>query len=208
MVEKTKRAYKMKYPFLMLIVFLLFWVVMAINPLERDTWFIENILTFLWLPVIVISYFKFRLSTFSYLLIFIFFLCHTVGTHYTYTKVPLGYVLGSWMGSDRNQYDRLIHFVFGLLLYYPVAECVKKHLHVKGLVEYLLPALIVIFISDMYEIVEWITAVIVAPEQGIAYLGIQGDQWDAQKDMILGVIGVILALVAHVLWQRAHKNRR
>jgi putative membrane protein len=189
----------------MLAIFVAFWIVMAIDPVERKTWLIENILIFVWLPLIILSWFKTRLSTFSYLLIFIFLMCHTLGAHYTYAKVPFGYTLGSWVGSERNHYDRLIHFAFGALLYYPCSEFMKIKLHTKNFTAYLLPALVVIFISDMYEIVEWITTLVVAPKEGSAYLGTQGDEWDAQKDMGLGVAGVILALALHLLWQKRQR---
>ena len=92
-------------------------------------------------------------------------------------------------------YDRIVHFAFGLLITYPIWQAFKKSLHLeKGFLLYYIPMDIVLASSAIYEILEWGSARIVSPETGTAFLGAQGDIWDAQKDMFLAGIGAVLAM--------------
>src|SRR5438105_11618148 len=103
-----------------------FWIVLAIHPLNRGDWFLENILIFLSAAVLVLSYWRFRFSNRSYALILVFLAFHTIGAHYTYAKVPAGFWLQHWLHLSRNHYDRIIHFSFGLLLFYPMRELLVR----------------------------------------------------------------------------------
>jgi putative membrane protein len=42
--------------------------------------------------------------------------------------------------------------------------------------------------------VEWLAAEAFGGELGMAYLGTQGDVWDAHKDMLLASVGALLAM--------------
>lgn len=102
--------------------------------------------------------------------------------------------LQEWLGSERNMYDRLVHFCYGFLLAYPVREVFMRLSITKGFWSYYFPLELVAASSALYEIIEWIAARNVDPAAGIAFLGSQGDIWDAQKDMFLAIIGALIAM--------------
>ena len=129
---------------------------------------------------------------------------HDGGSQYTYAEVPFGFTLQRWFGADRNMYDRLVHFCFGLLLAYPVREVFLRVARVKGFWGFYLPLDVTLSFSALYEIVEWLVAERVDPKAGLAFLGTQGDIWDAQKDMLAAATGALLAMlaVAVLSWRR------
>ena len=179
---------------LLLAVFLCTWSWAAWQPLHPDDWLLENYLVFFWLPVLLVTARVFRLSDVSYGCITLFMCLHVLGSHYTYAEVPFGYTLQEWIGADRNMYDRLVHFCFGLLLAYPVREVLVRIARLRGFWAYFFPVDIMLSVSALYEIIEWRAAAMVAPDLGLAFLGTQGDVWDAQKDMALAGAGAILAM--------------
>ena len=186
--------------------FLTVWVWAAIHPLYPDDWILENRLVVIFVPLILIAGFYFRLSNLSYTLITAFMVLHVIGAHYTYSEVPFGYTLQSWFGTSRNMYDRLVHFSFGLLLAYPIREVFVRITKAKGLWGYYLPIELTLAFSAIYEIIEWLTAATVDPSAGLAFLGAQGDVWDAQKDMLMAGIGSIIAMgvtvFINIVWNR------
>ena len=119
---------------------------------------------------------------------------HVIGSHYTYEHVPFGYTLQNWFGESRNMYDRLVHFSFGFLLAYPIREMFLRLARVKGFWGFYLPLDVTLSFSAIYEIIEWLTAANVGSAAGVAFLGAQGDIWDAQKDMLMAGIGALLAM--------------
>ena len=192
-----------RYQKILLLAFTLFWTWAAINPKYPHDWLLENYLVFIFVPVILLVSRYFRLSNISYTLITIFMSLHVIGSHYTYAEVPFGYDLQHWLGASRNMYDRLVHFSFGLLLAYPLREMFLRVAKAEGVWGYWLPIELVLAFSAAYEIIEWLVAARVDPSAGLAFLGTQGDIWDAQKDMLLAGAGAILAmgLVALLHWR-------
>lgn len=166
---------------------------MAISPINRHDWFMENILFFISFAILSFTYSKFQFSNISYLLITSFFTIHLIGAHYTYSEVPLGFYLQEILYFERNHFDRIAHFTFGLLLTYPFQELLIRLKSSKGLISLLLSINIILAFSGLFEIIEWLFVMAVNPELGAAYLGTQGDVWDAQKDMAIAVFGSILA---------------
>jgi len=176
-------------------VYLAFWIALAIKPLDRGDWLLENLLIFISVGVLAITYRQFRLSNLAYFLILIFLAFYTIGAHYTYAKVPVGFWLKDWFHLSRNHYDRLIHFGFGFLLLYPMTEVLVRSARVKEIWAPWLAASALCALSSFFEILEAVIAMIVRPDLGAAYLGTQGDIWDAQKDMGCAFVGsVIVAL--------------
>lgn len=173
------------------------WTVLAIRPIDRADWALENVLAVLFVIAIVLSYRRFRLSPLSYALIFLFLCVHAIGAHYTYAKVPYdaffmsitGRSLGAAMGWERNHFDRLAHSLYGLLLVYPLRELLLRVANVRGFWSYFLPLNIVIATSAVFELFEWAAAEVFGGDLGVAYLGTQGDEWDAQRDMALAALG-------------------
>jgi putative membrane protein len=175
--------------------YLVLWVFMAIEPLHPDDWLLENLLVFLFVPLLTLTYRRFPLSDLSYLLIALFMALHSVGAHYTYAEVPFGFWLQDQFDLSRNHFDRLVHFSFGLLLAYPIREVFLRVAHTRGFWAYYLPLDVTLAFSGLYEIIEWFAASLTNPELGVAYLGTQGDQWDAQKDMGLAAFGALVCMV-------------
>jgi putative membrane protein len=196
----------MKYKLFLFVVFLGFWIWAAINPLLPDGWLLENYLVFIFVPIILIAGRYFRLSNVSYTLITIFMILHVIGSHYTYAEVPFGDTLQEWLGAERNMYDRLVHFSYGFLLAYPVREVFMRLAHAKGIWSYFFPIDLTFAMSAIYEIIEWLAAIKVDPEAGMAFLGSQGDVWDAQKDMGLAGLGAVIAMVIVALINAKYKK--
>jgi len=185
-----------KYPLLLFIVYLVFWVLIAINAKYYDDWKAENYLTIPFLVIIYLTHRWFRLSKLSYSLIFLFMILHVTGSHYTYSAVPLGEWMQNFFNLGRNHYDRLVHFSFGLLLAYPMREIFKRIADAKGFWGFWIPIELVLALSCVFELIEWGFLVAFGGDVGIEYLGMQGDIWDAQKDMLLAGIGSIIAMIA------------
>src|SRR2546423_8494108 len=106
--------------------YVIFWIALAIKPLDRGDWFLENLLIFISLAVLALTYPRFQFSNLSYALILIFLAFHTIGAHYTYAKVPAGFWLQHWLHLSRNHYDLVMHFGFGFLLLYPMSELLAR----------------------------------------------------------------------------------
>lgn len=178
------------------------WVALAIAPHDRSDWALENVLVVVAVILLVFSYKRLLLSRISYTLIFLFLCLHVLGSHWTYSLVPYdeaflaitGVSFNELMGWDRNQYDRIVHFAYGLLLAYPVRELFLRVTDVKGFWGYFLPLVLTMASSMFYELVEWLAAEVFGGELGMAFVGAQGDVWDAQKDMWLATLGALFAM--------------
>ena len=190
-----------KLPHILLGIFLIFWVWSFQGTGNVFNWVLENTLTIV-LMIYLIGFFRVhRFSNVSYVLIFIYMLLHLYGARYTYAETPAGFWLQNIFGWSRNNYDRVVHFCFGLLLAYPWRELFLKFVKVPKAFCWLLPAEVTLSFAAIYELVEWLVADKFFPEQGIAYLGAQGDVWDAQKDMGLAVMGAVIALVITFIFE-------
>jgi putative membrane protein len=183
------------YKLFLLAIFILVWIWAAINPLFPHDWLLENYLVFFFVPIILLSGFYFKLSNLSYTLITVFMIMHVIGSHYTYAEVPFGDTLQEWLGASRNMYDRLVHFSFGLLLAYPLREVFVRITRARGFWGFWFPVELTLAFSALYELMEWLTVLSVDPAAGLAFLGSQGDVWDAQKDMALAGFGALIAMV-------------
>ena len=195
---------------ILLAVFLPVAIWAAIAPRDRATWALENGLVLLLVPILALTYKRLPLSRLSYTLITLFLCLHEVGAHYVYAYVPYDEwfqsLFGISLGSDRNHYDRFIHFSYGLLLAYPMREVVLRVADVKGFWGYFLPLDVTMSTSMIYELIEWGATLVFGEGTDMAYLGTQGDVWDAQKDMLLATAGALIAMLvtAFVNWRYQH----
>jgi len=178
----------------MLLWLVLLWMITAIEPFDRRDWLLENLLVFIYGFLLVITYRRFAFSNLSYGLFTVFLSLHLVGAHYTYAETPFGFWLQDLFELERNHYDRIVHFSFGLLIAYPFRELLLRAAGLRRSWSYLISVAIVLAFSNFYEIIEAIVAEIVSPELGSAYLGTQGDIWDAQKDAFVAFIGAVIAM--------------
>jgi putative membrane protein len=178
-----------------MVVFFICWIVTYINTTDRMNWYTENTLTIIFLLTLTLTHRRFKFSDLSYTLIFVYTLLHIYGAEYTYAENPLGYWIKDALGLARNQYDRIVHFSFGFLLAYPMRDYFKNNFEWPTWVCWTLPVEITLSFSALYELIEWLVADIFFPAEGTAYLGTQGDVWDAQKDMGLAYIGALLTMI-------------
>ena len=184
-------------------IFAIEWLAFAIKPYDRHAWLLENALVFVLVVIFALTYKRIPLSRISMTLIFLFLCLHEVGAHYTYAKVPynmwtqeiFGKSLNSILGWERNHFDRFVHFSYGLLLAYPVREVFLRMAYVRGFWGYFFPLDITISTSMIFELFEWAAAEIFGGDLDIAYLGTQGDTWDAHKDVLLASIGAAIAMI-------------
>ncbi len=183
-------------------VYAVFWAALAIGPHDRGDWALENVMVVVAAVLLFFSYKRVLLSRISYTLIFIFLGLHAIGAHWTYSLVPYdetfhattGYSFDELMGWQRNHYDRIVHLAYGLLLAYPIRELFLRVAEVKGFWGYFLPVVLTMAASMFYELVEWGAAEVFGGELGMAFVGAQGDVWDAQKDMLLATLGALIAM--------------
>ena len=196
-----------------LTVFAVVWSALAIAPSYRADWLLENAPTFIGVPLAVAGYRRFRFSDRAYVQATLFLVLHSIGAHYTYSEVPFGAWMQNAFGLGRNHFDRLVHFSFGLLMLRPVRELGFRPGRAPGRVAlfYFSVAGVALW-SLLYEVVEWAVAAVVDPAAGTAYLGTQGDAWDAEKDMALAVLGGVIAATYEIFplrrWQAWLKEAR
>ena len=191
-----------RYRAFLAVAFLIWWIALAIDPLYRKDWALENTLVGAFVLAGAVLNRRFLLSRVSYTLIFVFLCLHEIGAHYTYAEVPYdawfsaltGRTFNSLMGWERNNFDRVIHFSYGLLLAYPVREVFIRVANVRGFWGYFLPMDLTMSTSMIFELFEWAAAVFFGGDLGAAYLGTQGDVWDAHKDMALASLGALAAM--------------
>lgn len=177
-------------------VFSVIWISTLIGTNNFTNWITENTLTVIFLLILAFTYRKFKFSDLSYVLMTIYLCLHVYGAKYTYAENPFGYWLKDVLNLERNHYDRIVHFSFGFLLAYPLRDYFKNHFGWPNWVCWVLPCEITLSFSGAYEIIEWLVADIFFPSEGVAYLGTQGDMWDAQKDMSLAFAGSVLIMLS------------
>jgi putative membrane protein len=202
-----QRLRSTRFPRRLLLLYMVIWVALALQPKYRQDWALENLLVLVAMPLLIASYRRMRFSNAAYVCLFIFFCLHAVGAHYTYSEVPYddwsraltGHSLDAALGWQRNHYDRAVHLAYGLLLAPAAVELLDRRAPQEGLWRWLLPVMFLASHSVIYEVVEMGAALVFGGELGTAYLGTQGDEWDAQKDMALAMTGAVISVV----WLRA-----
>ena len=166
-------------------------VITGINPKNTGAWLGEAVPVLLAAIILALTYKKFMFSLTSYTLIFSYLLFPLIGGYYTYSAIELPFK----EIFQRNYLDRIVHFLSGLLLAIPLKELFVRTSKVKKYWSYIVPIAIIIAAGAIYEIAEWILVILINPQTGIAFLGAQGDIWDAQKDMLMAGIGAVLAMI-------------
>ncbi len=196
-----------RLPVMLLWLFAATWTALAISPNYREAWLLENLIVFAMVPTLVWSYRRLPFRDISYIALFVFFALHEVGAHYTYAEVPfdrwgrewLGLSPDALFGFSRNHYDRMIHFLYGLLATPASLDIIDARARPTRMWRWLLVVAFVTAQAVMYEMAEWAAALVFAGDLGMAYLGTQGDVWDAQKDLLLAMVGS--AITATAMWR-------
>jgi putative membrane protein len=203
-----------RHPLALLGAFIVIWLALAIAPWYREDWLLENMLVFVALPILVATSRSLRFSNFAYSCFFVFLVAHEIGAHYTYSEVPwdkwfealTGQSLNALLGVERNHYDRVIHFLYGLLVFPMAWELFEARARPERIWRFLMPLFFVMSHSLIYELIEWAAAVVFGGELGQAYLGTPGDVWDAQKDCALATLGAVTGLA--IAARRDARQRR
>ena len=182
-----------RVPLICLAAFSLAWMWAAVMPNDRATWLLENLPTAVIVPLLIATYRRFQFSNRTYVQGLVFLVLHTIGSHFTYSLVPLGAWAQEALELSRNHYDRFVHFSFGLLAFAAAREGVFRRSRMSRFAQLSLTFCVIATLSLAYELLEWWVAVLVDPAAGSAFLGTQGDQWDAQKDMGLACLGALPA---------------
>jgi putative membrane protein len=188
-----------------LAVFSAVWISTFLGTTDMANWMLENTLTVIFVVLLLATFRKYQFSDLSYLLICVYMCLHVYGSKYTYAENPFGYWLMETFDTSRNHYDRIVHFSFGFLLAYPMRELFLRWLKYPSTASWVLPIEITMSISAFYELIEWAVADIFFKAQGDAYLGTQGDIWDAQKDIFLAFLGAIIATTIVTTIKRTFK---
>ncbi len=207
-----------RYALVLVAIYAVLFAALAIQPHYLADWLLENVIALAFVALLVATRNWLPLSRVSYTLIFLFLCLHTIGAHYTYSEVPYdrwirsltGWSPNEAFGWQRNHYDRFVHFCYGLLMAYPIREFFLRVADARGFWGYFLPLDVTLSTSFLYELIEWGAATLLGGELGMAYLGTQGDVWDAHKDMALAALGALLAMsiTALINWRTKHDFAR
>lgn len=196
---------KDKAPFILLGLYIIVFIVCGISPYNRSVWWAENIpiIAIVISAAIISKYYRF--SPASYIMMSFLIILHTIGGHFTFERVPFSFITDLF-GFERNHYDRMAHFTVGFYAY-PIAEVLmnRKLVNTKWIL-YLFPVFTILSVAAVYELFEWVFAIMSDPTAGIAVLGSQGDIWDAQKDMLADGLGGIFAVLLFYFMNRKEIN--
>ena len=185
------------FPHILLGLYLIVFIALGIDPYARDVWYVENGPIFGIALLLTIAYIRGRrFSNLSYLLMSVLLFLHTIGGHYTFERVPFDW-FNNFFGFERNMYDRVAHFTVGFYAF-PLAEyLIEKKLVAKKWIGYLTGLTFVMAVACSYELFEWWYAVTYGGDAGAAFLGSQGDIWDAQEDMFMDTLGGLASLMLY-----------
>lgn len=198
------------------IIVLMVMILASINPLEWSSYLLHQAGTLIFLVMLVVLYRYWHISARAYVLATLFLLIHIIGARYLYSYVPyddwtqqlFGISLSEWFGWQRNMYDRLVHFSYGLLLFGAMYESLAYLLKIRSIKALIaLTLMLNMSTSLLYELFEWGIATTLSPEAAEAYNGQQGDMWDAHKDMALALVGGIIAAAMTIFFDNKYKQQ-
>lgn len=180
---------------LWLIIFFATLVWSGMKPKDSPTWVLEVLPAVVGFAVLVATRRRFPLTSLAYLLILAHCIVLMVGGHYTYAEVPLFDWIRDGFGLERNNYDKLGHFMQGFVPAIVAREILVRNAIIAGKswMSFIIVC-ICLAISAFYELIEWWVAIL-SDEAAEAFLGTQGYVWDTQSDMMYALVGAIAALV-------------
>ncbi|UPW83058.1 DUF2238 domain-containing protein [Lysinibacillus sp. Ag94] len=192
-MEKDKHR---KIHVILLLIVLIIFVWSVIKPASYLDWVAEVSPAVVAIIIVIAIYNKFRFTTFSYFIIALLSILTFIGGHYTYSEVPLFNWIKEEFYLKRNDYDRFGHFLKGLMAIVIREILIRKTPLVKGAWLTGITISIMLAVAALYEIIEWLSTRISKGSKGAKdFLGMQGDRWDAQWDMLSAFLGTILTLL-------------
>ena len=196
---------KKYFPHILLVAYILEFIIAGIEPYSRAVWYVENGPILAIVLYIVYLYRKgIRFSNTAYLLMFILPFMHTIGGHYTFELVPFDW-FNNLFGFERNMFDRVGHFTVGFYSLPIIEYLVMKKLVAKKFIAITYSIFFIAFVAVFYEWIEWWYADLFGGDAGAAFLGSQGDIWDAQKDMLLDVSGAVVVALGYLIFREQAK---
>ena len=199
--EKGSRT--IKYMF----VWILLTIILGLNPYNRVAWFLDFIIIFGFAMFFILIRKKFEFSNVSLILITILIFLNLYGYNWGFGNVPLFLGLDTF-GVERNPYDKFMHFLFGVLAFYPLTEILSKKIKVNKNAMLFICFSVIMGLGAIYEIIEYILAQLLSPEINKVYLATLGDEWDTQKDMFVMGIGAVLYISARYIYNLKIKFKK
>ena len=168
----------------------------AVDPADFATWFFELFIGAIGIVVLVVTHSRFRFSPVVYIVVAIHYIILACGAKYTYADMPLFEWLKDTFHLSRNHFDRVGHFAQGFTPALVVRELlIRRTTLQRAWVRNVLSISVALSFSAAYEILEWLWVIVFYPDKGPEWLGMQGDMWDAQADMLMAVLGGIAAIL-------------
>jgi len=189
-------------------VFLIIFIASGYQALMPSDWWVENVLVIVFAAYLIGTYRWLPMSDLTYILVFIYLCMHEWGAHYRYGIDPIGEWMKQFQSTNRNHFDRWVHFAFGLLMYYPYREVLMRRGRIQPPWANWIPVMLLLAHGAGYELLEWAAAAVLNPETAEAFLSLQGDPWDAHKDMLMSFCGAVSAMGITVAMSRYHRKRR
>jgi putative membrane protein len=178
-------------------------VVSGWSPTNRFNWISETFPAIVGGAVLVLTYRRFRFSTITYVLVWIFSLILLAGGHWTYARVPLGEWARGVFHLSRNHFDRLGHFFQGVVPALLARELLVRTTPLRSRRWiFFLCVSVALAISAAYELFEWWYAISFGGQHATDFLGSQGDVWDAQQDMAMALLGAVVSLLVFARFQQ------
>lgn len=176
--------------------FVVIWIAFYATALDKKDWWIENILVFIFIAVLATTQKRFLFSDISLVFLFLFLFVHIYGAQAAYTHNALGEFFRETWQLKRNPYDRIVHFSFGFLLAYPAVDLLYNKYKVPQKWVGTITNMGILCLATIFELIEWGVSEFTTKETGETYVATQGDVWDAQKDIILALIGSMIVTIA------------
>jgi putative membrane protein len=193
-VNAVRTAQEPLLPRVLFAGYVVLFIALGIAPFSRAVWWAENIPIVAIVVTLVVMYVRgVRCSNMAYVLMSVLLYMHTIGGHYTFERVPFDWVTRTF-GFERNHYDRIAHFSVGFYAFGIAELLIARKLVARRWIAYGFGVFAIGTVAAVYEIIEWIYAATEGGSAGAAFLGSQGDIWDAQKDMLADISGALLAV--------------
>ena len=182
-------------------------VLSGIAPASRAVWLTEIFWVWGLVAILLVTFRKFRFSGVAYACFFVWCILQIIGAHWTFEHVPMQW-LTEPLGLARNPYDRIAHFMVGWFAF-PLAELYWRKGWARSVAASAFFAVMTtVAMAGVWKIVEWLYAVLDGGAAGAAFLGSQGDEWDAQKDILCDTLGAVCSATLFMVLNRKESNER
>ncbi|MBO4707394.1 MAG: DUF2238 domain-containing protein [Elusimicrobiaceae bacterium] len=182
------------FPLVLLCIWFLEFLWSYFYAYDVNVWYVEISSVVFAVLLLSLTYKKFRFSNLAYFIVFLWIFLHTIGACYTFERVPFLNVM-EFFGIERNNFDRFAHFIIGISSFLACEFVYRKHLISSLKFAAFFGIIFIMALANFWELLEWIYAVVDGGDVGLAFLGSQGDIWDAQKDMLMDTLGACLGSI-------------